>query len=441
MRTKYTDKNTINVITLGCSKNTYDSEVLMGQLKANNKNVVHDSEGNIVVINTCGFIENAKQQSIDTILENVKKKKQGIIDKVFVTGCLSERYKTDLIDEIPEVDKYFGTTELPSLLKHLESDYKNELTGERLLTTPKNYAYLKISEGCDRPCSFCAIPLMRGKHKSFSIENLLVKAQSLAKDGVKELILIAQDSTYYGIDIYGKRSLSLLLKELVKVEGIEWIRLHYAFPIGFPKDVLKVINDEPKICNYIDIPLQHTSESILKSMKRPSNREKINKLLSDFRKNVPGIAIRTTIIVGYPGETQKDFELLKDWIKEIRFDRLGCFTYSHEEGTSAFDLKDDVDQQVKNKRLNEIMELQSKISWEENQKKIGKIFKVVIDRKKENYYVGRTQFDSPDVDNEVLISCNENYLKVGSFVNVKITDASDFDLYAVVTNNSNEFVN
>ena len=441
MRTKYTDKNTINVITLGCSKNTYDSEVLMGQLKANNKNVVHDSEGNIVVINTCGFIENAKQQSIDTILENVKKKKQGIIDKVFVTGCLSERYKTDLIDEIPEVDKYFGTTELPSLLKHLESDYKNELTGERLLTTPKNYAYLKISEGCDRPCSFCAIPLMRGKHKSFSIENLLVKAQSLAKDGVKELILIAQDSTYYGIDIYGKRSLSLLLKELVKVEGIEWIRLHYAFPIGFPKDVLKVINDEPKICNYIDIPLQHISESILKSMKRPSNREKINKLLSDFRKNVPGIAIRTTIIVGYPGETQKDFELLKDWIKEIRFDRLGCFTYSHEEGTSAFDLKDDVDQQVKNKRLNEIMELQSKISWEENQKKIGKIFKVVIDRKKENYYVGRTQFDSPDVDNEVLISCNENYLKVGSFVNVKITDASDFDLYAVVTNNSNEFVN
>ena len=441
MRTKYTDKNTINVITLGCSKNTYDSEVLMGQLKANKKNVVHDSEGNIVVINTCGFIENAKQQSIDTILENVKKKKQGIIDKVFVTGCLSERYKTDLIDEIPEVDKYFGTTELPSLLKHLESDYKNELTGERLLTTPKNYAYLKISEGCDRPCSFCAIPLMRGKHKSFSIENLLVKAQSLAKDGVKELILIAQDSTYYGIDIYGKRSLSLLLKELVKVEGIEWIRLHYAFPIGFPEDVLKVINDEPKICNYIDIPLQHISESILKSMKRPSNREKINKLLSDFRKNVPGIAIRTTIIVGYPGETQKDFELLKDWIKEIRFDRLGSFTYSHEEGTSAFDLKDDVDQQVKNKRLNEIMGLQSKISWEENQKKIGKIFKVVIDRKKENYYVGRTQFDSPDVDNEVLISCNENYLKVGSFVNVKITDASDFDLYAVVTNNSNEFVN
>ena len=441
MRTKYTDKNTINVITLGCSKNTYDSEVLMGQLKANNKNVVHDSEGNIVVINTCGFIENAKQQSIDTILENVKKKKQGIIDRVFVTGCLSERYKSDLIDEIPEVDKYFGTTELPSLLKHLESDYKHELTGERLLTTPKNYAYLKISEGCDRPCSFCAIPLMRGKHKSFSIENLVVKAQCLAKDGVKELILIAQDSTYYGIDIYGKRSLSLLLKELVKVEGIEWIRLHYAFPNGFPVDVLKVINDEPKICNYIDIPLQHISEGILKSMKRPSNREKINKLLSDFRKNVPGIAIRTTIIVGYPGETQKDFELLKNWIKEIRFDRLGCFTYSHEEGTSAFDLKDDVDQQVKNKRLNEIMELQSKISWEENQKKIGKIFKVVIDRKKENYYVGRTQFDSPDVDNEVLISCNENYLKVGSFVNVKITDASDFDLYAVVTNDSNEFVN
>lgn len=441
MRTKYTDKNIINVITLGCSKNTYDSEVLMGQLKANNKNVVHDSDGNIVVINTCGFIDNAKQQSIDTILENVKKKKQGLIDKVFVTGCLSERYKPDLIDEIPEVDKYFGTTELPSLLKHLESDYMHELTGERLLTTPKNYAYLKISEGCDRPCSFCAIPLMRGKHKSFTIENLVVKAQSLAKDGVKELILIAQDSTFYGIDLYGKRSLSLLLKELVKVEGIEWIRLHYAFPNGFPKDVLKVINDEQKICNYIDIPLQHISESILKSMKRPSNREKINDLLSEFRKNVTGIAIRTTIIVGYPGETQKDFDLLKDWIKEIRFDRLGCFTYSHEEGTSAFDLKDDIDQQTKNKRLNEVMELQSKISWEENQRKIGKIFKVIIDRKKENYYVGRTQFDSPDVDNEVLISCKENYLKVGSFVNVKITDASDFDLYAVVYNYSNKFVN
>ena len=441
MRTKYTDKNIINVITLGCSKNTYVSEVLMGQLKANNKNVVHDSDGNIVVINTCGFIDNAKQQSIDTILENVKKKKQGLIDKVFVTGCLSERYKPDLIDEIPEVDKYFGTTELPSLLKHLESDYMHELTGERLLTTPKNYAYLKISEGCDRPCSFCAIPLMRGKHKSFTIENLVVKAQSLAKDGVKELILIAQDSTFYGIDLYGKRSLSLLLKELVKVEGIEWIRLHYAFPNGFPKDVLKVINDEQKICNYIDIPLQHISESILKSMKRPSNREKINDLLSEFRKNVTGIAIRTTIIVGYPGETQKDFDLLKDWIKEIRFDRLGCFTYSHEEGTSAFDLKDDIDQQTKNKRLNEVMELQSKISWEENQRKIGKIFKVIIDRKKENYYVGRTQFDSPDVDNEVLISCKENYLKVGSFVNVKITDASDFDLYAVVYNYSNKFVN
>ena len=441
MRTKYTDKNTINVITLGCSKNTYDSEVLMGQLKANNKNVVHDSDGNIVVINTCGFIENAKQQSIDTILENVKKKKLGIIDKVFVTGCLSERYKPDLIDEIPDVDKYFGTTELPSLLKHLESDYKYELTGERLLTTPKNYAYLKISEGCDRPCSFCAIPLMRGKHKSFTIENLVFKAQCLAKDGVKELILIAQDSTYYGIDLYGKRSLSLLLRELVKVEGIEWIRLHYAFPNGFPKDVLKVINNEPKICNYIDIPLQHISESILKSMKRPANRGKINKLLSEFRKKVPGIAIRTTIIIGYPGETQKDFDLLKDWIKEIRFDRLGCFAYSHEEGTSAFDLKDDVDKQVKNKRLNEVMELQSKISWEENQKKIGKIFKVIIDRKKENYYVGRTQFDSPDVDNEVLISCKENYLKVGSFVNVKITDASDFDLYADISNYSNESIN
>ena len=432
MRTKYSDKNKINVITLGCSKNVYDSEVLMGQLKSNNKNVVHEKEGNIVVINTCGFIDNAKQQSIDTILENVKKKKEGKVDKVFVTGCLSERYKPDLIKEIPDVDEYFGTTEMPSLLKHLGADYKNELIGERLLTTPKNYAYLKISEGCDRPCSFCAIPLMRGKHKSVSIEALIKEATLLANKGIKELILIAQDSTYYGLDLYKKRALSELLKELVKVKGIEWIRLHYAFPNGFPLDVLNIISKEPKICNYIDIPLQHISDKILKSMKRGSSMEKINNLLSNFRKIVPGIAIRTTLIVGYPGETKEDFEILKQWVKDTKFDRLGCFTYSHEENTGAYDLEDNIPQKTKNERLNEIMDIQSQISWQLNQTKIGKTFKVLIDRKRGEYYVGRTQFDSPDVDNEVLINAKSNFLRVGEYVNAKIIEASDFDLYAEV---------
>ena len=432
MRTKYSDKNKINVITLGCSKNVYDSEVLMGQLKSNNKNVVHEKDGNIVVINTCGFIDNAKQQSIDTILENVKKKKEGKVDKVFVTGCLSERYKPDLIKEIPDVDEYFGTTEMPSLLKHLGADYKNELIGERLLTTPKNYAYLKISEGCDRPCSFCAIPLMRGKHKSVSIEDLIKEATLLANKGIKELILIAQDSTYYGLDLYKKRALSELLKELVKVKGIEWIRLHYAFPNGFPLDVLDTIKKEPKICNYIDIPLQHISDKILKSMKRGSSMEKINNLLSNFRKIVPGIAIRTTLIVGYPGETKEDFEILKQWVKDTKFDRLGCFTYSHEENTGAYELEDNIPQKTKNERLNEIMEIQSQISWQLNQTKIGKNFKVLIDRKRGEYYVGRTQFDSPDVDNEVLINAKSNFLRVGEYVNAKIIEASDFDLYAEV---------
>ena len=405
----------------------------MGQLKSNNKNVVHEEEGNIVVINTCGFIDNAKQQSIDTILENVKKKNEGLIDKVFVTGCLSERYKPDLKKEIPDVDEYFGTTEMPSLLKHLGADYKHELIGERLLTTPKNYAYLKISEGCDRPCSFCAIPLMRGKHKSVSIEDLVSQAKILAEKGIKELILIAQDSTYYGIDLYGTRSLSKLLKELVKVDGIEWIRLHYAFPNGFPVDVLEVINSEPKICNYIDIPLQHISNKILKSMKRGASMEKINDLLQMFRDKVPEIAIRTTLIVGYPGETNEDYELLKEWVKNTKFDRLGCFTYSHEENTGAYKLIDDIPQKIKNERLNEIMEIQSQISWELNQKKIGKKFKVLIDRKRGNYYVGRTQYDSPDVDNEVLIQADTNFLKVGEFIDVKIIEASDFDLYAEVS--------
>ena len=404
----------------------------MGQLRSNNKNVVHEENGNIVVINTCGFIDNAKQQSIDTILENVKKKNEGLIDKVFVTGCLSERYKPDLKKEIPDVDEYFGTTEMPSLLKHLGADYKHELIGERLLTTPKNYAYLKISEGCDRPCSFCAIPLMRGKHKSTPIEDLVKEAKILAEKGIKELILIAQDSTYYGIDLYGKRNLSKLLKKLVKVEGIEWIRLHYAFPNGFPLDVLEVINSEPKICNYIDIPLQHISDKILKSMKRGASMDKINNLLQNFKNKVPGIAIRTTLIVGYPGETSEDFDLLKKWVKKSKFDRLGCFTYSHEENTGAFNLIDDVPEEIKHKRLNEIMEIQSQISWELNQNKIGKKFKVLIDRKRGRYYVGRTQYDSPDVDNEVLIEAKSNFLRVGQFVNAKIIDASDFDLYAEV---------
>ena len=404
----------------------------MGQLRLNNKNVVHEEDGNIVVINTCGFIDNAKQQSIDTILENVKKKNEGLIDKVFVTGCLSERYKPDLKKEIPDVDEYFGTTEMPSLLKHLGADYKHELIGERLLTTPKNYAYLKISEGCDRPCSFCAIPLMRGKHKSIPIEDLVKEAKILAEKGIKELILIAQDSTYYGIDLYGKRKLSKLLKELVKVEGIEWIRLHYAFPNGFPLDVLEVINSEPKICNYIDIPLQHISDKILKSMKRGASMDKINNLLQSFRNKVPGIAIRTTLIVGYPGETNEDFDLLKKWVKKSKFDRLGCFTYSHEENTGAYNLIDDVPEEIKHERLNEIMEIQSQISWELNQNKIGQTFRVLIDRKRGSYYVGRTQYDSPDVDNEVLIEAKSNFLRVGQFVNAKIIEASDFDLYAEV---------
>tara|TARA_B100000809_G_C15140404_1_gene532963 strand:- start:4507 stop:5808 length:1302 start_codon:yes stop_codon:yes gene_type:complete len=432
MRTKTLKKNKINVITLGCSKNVYDSEVLMGQLKANNKDVVHEEEGNIVVINTCGFIANAKEESVNTILEYVQKKEEGTVDKIFVTGCLSERYKPDLQKEIPSVDQYFGTTELPGLLKALEADYKHELIGERLTTTPKNYAYLKIAEGCDRPCSFCAIPIMRGKHKSTPIENLVIESEKLAANGVKELILIAQDLTYYGLDIYKKRNLAELLKELIKVEGIEWIRLHYAFPTGFPLDVLEVMRNEPKVCDYIDIPLQHISDSVLKSMKRGFGKEKINGLLKDFRERVPGMAIRTTLIVGYPGETEENFQELKQWVIDMRFDRLGCFTYSHEENTTAYVLEDDVPEDVKMQRANEIMEIQSQISWELNQAKIGKEFKVVIDRKEGSYFVGRTQFDSPDVDNEVLINAEKGYIRTGDFATVKITAAEDFDLYAEV---------
>ena len=432
MRTKSIKKNKINVVTLGCSKNVYDSEVLMGQLKANNKEVVHEDEGNIVVINTCGFIANAKEESINTILDYVQKKQDGTVDKVFVTGCLSERYKPDLQKEIPDVDQYFGTTELPSLLKALEADYRHELIGERLTTTPKNYAYLKIAEGCDRPCSFCAIPLMRGKHKSTPIEELVIEAEKLAANGVKEIILIAQDLTYYGLDIYKKRNLAELLKELIKVEGIDWIRLHYAFPTGFPLDVLEVMRNESKVCNYIDIPLQHISDSLLKSMKRGFGKEKINRLLKDFRDRVPGMAIRTTLIVGYPGETEENFQELKQWVSDMRFERLGCFTYSHEENTTAYLLEDDVPEEIKMQRANEIMEIQSQISWELNQEKIDKEFKVIIDRKEGNYFVGRTQFDSPDVDNEVLINAKKSYIRSGDFATVKIISAEDFDLYAEV---------
>ncbi|CDF78527.1 30S ribosomal protein S12 methylthiotransferase [Formosa agariphila KMM 3901] len=432
MRTKTLKKNKINVVTLGCSKNVYDSEVLMGQLKASGKDVVHEEEGNIVVINTCGFINNAKEESVNTILEFMQKKEDGDVDKVFVTGCLSERYKPDLQKEIPNVDEYFGTTELPGLLKALGADYKHELIGERLTTTPKNYAYLKIAEGCDRPCSFCAIPIMRGKHKSTPIEDIVIEAEKLAAKGVKELILIAQDLTYYGLDIYKKRNLAELLEALVKVDGVEWIRLHYAFPTGFPMDVLDIMNREPKICNYIDIPLQHISDAILKSMRRGTTQEKTTKLLKEFRKAVPGMTIRTTLIVGYPGETEEDYQTLKQWVKDMRFERLGCFTYSHEENTHAYNLEDDVPEDVKMQRANEIMEIQSQISWELNQAKIGQEFKVVIDRKEGNYFVGRTEFDSPDVDNEVLIDATETYLKTGEFTRVKVIEAEDFDLYAEV---------
>ncbi|MDK7675162.1 30S ribosomal protein S12 methylthiotransferase RimO [Weeksella virosa] len=428
MRTKSVGKKKINIVTLGCSKNVYDSEVLMGQLQANKKEVVHEGVGDIVVINTCGFIDNAKEESINTILEYVDLKEQGEVEKVFVTGCLSERYKPDLEAEIPNVDQYFGTRDLPLLLKALGADYKHELVGERLTTTPRHYAYLKIAEGCDRPCSFCAIPLMRGGNISKPIEELVIEAKKLAKKGTKELILIAQDLTYYGLDLYKRRALADLLKELVKVDGVEWIRLHYAFPSGFPEDVLEVIKKEKKVCNYLDIPLQHISTDILKSMRRGTTKEKTKALLDKFRQYVPDMAIRTTLIVGYPGETEEHFNEMKEWVKEQRFDRLGCFTYSHEENTHAYLLEDDVPQEVKEQRVEEIMEIQTQISYELNQEKIGKQFRVLIDRKEGDNFVGRTEYDSPDVDNEVLINAEEVYLSIGDFVQVEIVDAYEFDL-------------
>lgn len=433
MRTKSRKKNVINVVTLGCSKNIYDSEVLMGQLKANGKEVHHEADhGNIIVVNTCGFIDNAKQESVDTILDFVQKKEDGIVDKVFVTGCLSERYKPDLEKEIPNVDQYFGTRDLPKLLKALGADYKRELVGERLTTTPQHYAYMKIAEGCDRPCSFCAIPLMRGGHKSTPIEDLVTQAEKLAAKGVKELILIAQDLTYYGLDLYKERRLADLLKALVKVDGIEWIRLHYMFPTGFPEDVLDVIREEPKVCNYIDIPLQHIADPVLKSMRRGTTMERTNRLLDMMREKVPGIAIRTTLIAGYPGETEEDFEVMKQWVKDQRFERLGIFTYSHEENTHAYTLEDDVPNEEKQRRADEIMEVQQEISWAKNQEMIGKTYRVLVDRVEGDHFVARTEFDSPDVDNEVLISTEDTYLRVGDFATVKVNSATDFDLYGEV---------
>lgn len=432
MKTKTIKKNKVNVITLGCSKNIFDSEVLMGQLKANNIEVEHDSdslESQTVIINTCGFIENAKQESIDTILSAVDAKEQGLIEKVYVTGCLSERYKEDLEKEIPDVDQYFGTRDLGNLLKTLKADYKHELVGERLLTTPNHSAYFKIAEGCDRPCSFCAIPLMRGKHVSTPIEQLVKNAKSLAADGTKELLMIAQDLTYYGLDLYKERKLADLLRQLSDVDGIEWMKLHYAFPTGFPMDVLDVMNERDNICNYLDMPLQHISDSVLKSMRRGTTMAKTNALLDQIRNKVPDIALRTTLIVGYPGETDKDFQQLYDWVEEQKFERMGAFTYSHEENTHAFNLEDDVPENIKLQRVQALMDLQAGISMKANEAKVGNTYKVLFDRIEGDYLIGRTEFDSPEVDNEVLVKKADGYTRIGDFANVKITEADAFDLY------------
>ncbi len=433
MKTKTLKKNKVNVVTMGCSKNLYDSEVMMAQLKANQYEVEHESKINdaaIVIINTCGFIDSAKEESINTIIDFVDAKKNGLVEKVYVSGCLSERYKDQLQEEIPEVDAYFGTKELPNILRTLNANYKHELIGERLLTTPDHYAYLKIAEGCDRPCSFCAIPLMRGKHRSTPIEDLVTNAKSLAQKGVKEIMLIAQDLTYYGLDIYKKRALGDLLRELCKVEGIEWIRLHYAYPSGFPMEVIEVMKEEKKICNYLDIPLQHGSSRVLKAMRRGINREKTTQLIKDIRTIIPDIAIRTTLIAGYPGETEEDFQEMYDWVEEMQFERLGIFTYSHEENTHAHNFEDDVPASTKKDRADAIMELQSGISYELNQHKVGNHYKVLIDRAEGDYFIGRSEYDSPEVDNEVLIKKDNNtYCRIGDFVNVKIVKADHYDLY------------
>lgn len=437
MKTKTLKKNKVNVITLGCSKNIYDSEVLMGQLKANKFEVTHEStedDASIVIINTCGFIDNAKQESIDTILEFAHAKQAGKIEKLIVTGCLSERYKPELEKEITQVDEFFGTRDLPRLLKSLGADYKHELVGERMLTTPQHYAYLKISEGCDRPCSFCAIPLMRGNHISIPEEELVTQAKLLAAKGTKEIILIAQDLTFYGLDINGKRSLADLLKRLSDMNGIDWIRLHYAYPSGFPMDVLDVMKERENICNYLDMPLQHISDKMLKSMRRGITREKSIDLVKRIRETVPEIALRTTLIAGYPGETEEDYLEMKEWVEQSRFDRLGIFTYSHEENTHAFQLTDDVPDEVKKERAAGIMDVQQIISRELNEKKVGNTYRVLFDRKEGNFFVGRSEFDSPEVDNEILVDAKEQYVRIGDFANIRITAAQEFDLFGEVVN-------
>ncbi|GAB3935385.1 30S ribosomal protein S12 methylthiotransferase RimO [Mucilaginibacter myungsuensis] len=429
-------KPRVNVVTLGCSKNIYDSEVLMGQLKGNQFDVVHEADkvgkNDIIVINTCGFIDNAKQESIDTILQYSELKDQGKVGKVIVTGCLSERYKPELQAEITNVDSWHGTNDLQDLLVSIGANYRHELIGERLLTTPSHFAYFKIAEGCNRPCSFCAIPLMRGKHLSTPMDELVRNAQNLAKQGTKELILIAQDLTYYGLDLYGKRNLDELLRRLSDVNGIEWIRLQYAYPSGFPMEILDVMNERENICKYLDMPLQHITDKMLKSMRRGITKQKTIDVVNQIRDKVPGIAMRTTLITGYPGETQRDFEEMAQWVEDTKFDRLGCFTYSHEEKTHAHSLVDDVPEEVKQERADAIMEIQQGISFDKNQEKIGQTFKVLIDKKDGDFFVGRTQYDSPEVDNEVLIDAKINYATVGSFVNVKVDNAEDFDLYGKI---------
>ncbi len=432
MKTKGIKKDKVNIVTLGCSKNLVDSEVILTQLKGNDINTEHEStndDSNIVIVNTCGFIDNAKQESIDTILRYADAKSDGLIDKLYVTGCLSQRYKDDLEKEIPSVDAFFGTREVPALLKKFKADYKHELIGERITTTSSHFSYLKIAEGCDRPCSFCAIPIMRGKHISRPVEELVKEAKNLAKNGTKELLLIAQDSTYYGLDIYKKRNLAELLDKLADVEGIEWIRLHYAYPTGFPLDVLDVMAKRDEICNYLDIPLQHGSSKMLTLMRRGTTREKTEALIKTMREKVPGITIRTTLIAGHPGETEEDFQEMCDFVQEMKFDRLGIFTYSHEENTHSYSYEDDVPDEVKQERANHVMQIQEQISYDLNQAKIGKTFKTLIDRKESGQFVGRTEFDSPEVDNEVIIDASKHYVRIGDFVDVKITDATEFDLH------------
>ncbi len=435
MRTKTHKQNKINIVTLGCSKNLVDSEVLYSQLKANDYEVEHESakdDSNIIIVNTCGFIDNAKQESIDTILRYVDEKEEGNIDKLYVTGCLSQRYKDDLEKEIPQVDAFFGTLELPNILKTLGADYKHDLIGERLITTPQHYAYLKISEGCNRPCSFCAIPLMRGKHVSKPIEQLVIEAKNLVKNGTKELMLIAQDSTYYGLDLYGKRNLADLMRNLSDVEGLEWIRLHYAFPSQFPVDALEVMAERENICNYIDIPLQHATDNMLKIMRRGITRKRSEDIIETIRQKVPNIGIRTTMLVGHPGETESEYNQLVDFVKQMKFDRLGVFTYSHEENTPAHSLADDIPAEEKEERAENLMEVQQNISLAINKQKVGNTYKVLFDRVEGGYFVGRTEYDSPEVDNEVLVDAKNNYVRVGDFANIKITNAAEFDLYGEV---------